>query len=62
MKTSYKEEDVIILLKDITGELQPFPIAEREKQIQQGVPSSEMFTTRIPAQQGLHGTLSTSII
>lgn len=43
MKTSYKEEDVIILLKDITGELQPFPIAEREKQIQQGVPSSEIL-------------------
>lgn len=43
MKTSYKSEDVIVLLKDITGELQPLPLEEREKQIQQGVPSSEML-------------------
>ena len=43
MKTSYREKDVIILLKDITGELQPLPLAEREKQIQQGVPNSEML-------------------
>jgi len=43
MKTSYKPEDVIVLLKDITGELQPLPLAEREKQIQQGVPSSEIL-------------------
>ena len=43
MKTSYKSEDVIVLLKDITGELQPLPLEEREKQIQQGVPSSEIL-------------------
>ncbi len=43
MKTSYKQGDVIVLLKDITGELQPLPLAEREKQMQQGIPSSEML-------------------
>lgn len=43
MKTSYKPEDVIILLKDITGELQPLPLAEREKQMKQGIPSSEIL-------------------
>lgn len=40
MKTSYKPEDVIVLLKDITGELQPLQLAEREKQMKQGIPSS----------------------
>ena len=43
MKTSYKPEDVIVLLKDITGELQPLPLVEREKQMQQGIPSSEIL-------------------
>lgn len=43
MKTSYKPEDVIVLLKDITGELQPLPLIEREKQMQQGTSSSEML-------------------
>lgn len=43
MKTSYKPEDVIVLLKDITGKLQPLPLSEREKQIRQGIPSSEML-------------------
>ena len=43
MKTSYKPEDVIVLLKDITGKFQPLPLSEREKQIRQGIPSSEML-------------------
>lgn len=43
MKTSYKPEDVIVLLKDITGELQPLPLAEREKRRQQGIHYSEML-------------------
>lgn len=43
MKISYKPEDVIVLLKDITGELQPLPLIKREKQMQQGIPSSEML-------------------
>ena len=43
MKTSYKPEDVIVLLKDITGELQPLPLKEREKRRQQGIHYSEML-------------------
>lgn len=31
MKSSYKERDVTILLKDITGIIEPTPTEEREK-------------------------------
>lgn len=43
MKTSYKENDVIFLLKDITGMAAPVSTAEREKYIQQGGHYSEML-------------------
>lgn len=43
MKTSYKERDVIVLLKDITGKLQALSLSEREKRRQQGVHYSEML-------------------
>ena len=43
MKTSYKERDVIVLLKDITGKLQALSLAEREKRRQQGIHYSEML-------------------
>lgn len=43
MRSSYKAEDVTLLLKDITGMLQPLPTEERERQIQGGRHYSEML-------------------
>ena len=43
MFSTYKSEDVTILLKDISGLVQPLPTAEREALIQQGVHYSEML-------------------
>ena len=30
MRSSYREEDVVLLLKDITGLVEPMPAAQRE--------------------------------
>ena len=43
MKSSYKEKDVVILLKDISGMVEPTPTEEREKKIQKGTHYSEML-------------------
>ncbi len=43
MFSTYREEDVTILLKDITGRLAPLPTEEREKLIQSGKHYSEML-------------------
>ena len=43
MKSSYAKEDVIILLKDITGMVEPLPAEVREKNIQNGTHYSEML-------------------
>lgn len=43
MRTSYKKEDVILLLKDITGLVEPLPTKEREKLIQSGRHYCEML-------------------
>ena len=43
MRSSYLEKDVIFLLKDITGLVQPQPTEEREKLIQSGRHYSEML-------------------
>lgn len=43
MKSSYLEQDVILLLKDITGLVKPQPTEEREKLIQAGKHYSEML-------------------
>ncbi len=43
MRTSYSREDVILLLKDITGMVAPQPAEEREKLIQSGKHYSEML-------------------
>lgn len=43
MKCSYKEDDVIFLLKDVTGMVTPLPSKEREKLIQSGMHYSEML-------------------
>lgn len=43
MRSSYLEEDVVFLLKDITGRVQPQSTEEREKLIQSGRHYSEML-------------------
>lgn len=43
MRSSYSEDDVILLLKDITGFVDPQPTEEREKLIQSGRHYSEML-------------------
>lgn len=43
MKSSYSEQDVVLLLKDITGAVEPQPTKEREKLIQAGRHYSEML-------------------
>ena len=43
VKTSYSEDDVVILLKDLTDKMQPLSTSEREKLIQSGVHYSEML-------------------
>ena len=40
---TYKEKDVTILLKDISGMVQPMSTEDREKAIQEGTPYSEML-------------------
>lgn len=43
MRSTYRSEDVTILLKDITGLVEPLPTKEREKHIQSGVHYCEML-------------------
>lgn len=43
VKTSYKSEDVEVLLKDLSGQMTPIATEEREKLIQSGVHYSEML-------------------
>lgn len=43
MRSSYHKEDVILLLKDITGLVEPLPAQEREKRIQAGIHYCEML-------------------
>lgn len=43
MRSSYKEDDVTLLLKDITGMIAPQPTEERERQIQSGRHYCEML-------------------
>lgn len=43
MRSSYKKEDVTLLLKDITGLVEPLPTEVRETYIQQGVHYCEML-------------------
>lgn len=43
MKSSYPKEDVCLLLKDITGLVEPLPASVREKKIQSGTHYCEML-------------------
>ncbi|KIR03946.1 putative ATP/GTP-binding protein [Lachnospiraceae bacterium TWA4] len=52
MRTSYHNEDVIFLLKDITGLIIPKGTKEREKLIQSGKHYSEMLPIEyVPTQK-----------
>lgn len=52
MRSSYSEEDVIFLLKDITGLVEPQPTEEREKLIQSGKHYCEMLPIEyVPTQK-----------
>lgn len=43
MRSTYQTEDVTVLLKDITGLVEPLPTDQREKRIQSGVHYCEML-------------------
>ncbi len=43
MRSSYKKEDVVLLLKDITGLVKPQPASERERLIQSGKHTVKCF-------------------
>ncbi|MDE5825178.1 MAG: hypothetical protein K2H91_10930, partial [Lachnospiraceae bacterium] len=52
MRSSYREEDVTLLLKDITGLVKPQPTEERERLIQSGKHYSEMLPIEyVPTQK-----------
>lgn len=52
MRSSYKDEDVTLLLKDITGLVKPQPTHERERLIQAGKHYSEMLPIEyVPTQK-----------
>jgi len=52
LRSSYREEDVILLLKDITGMVEPLPTQERERLIQSGRHYSEMLPVEyVPTKQ-----------
>ncbi len=55
MRSSYKKEDVTLLLKDITGMVEPQPTEEREKLIQSGKHYCEMLPVEyVPTEKYMH--------
>lgn len=59
MRSSYSEEDVILLLKDITGMVEPQPAKVREKLIQSGKHYSEMLPVEyVPTDQSVYAGIS----
>ena len=62
MRSSYSDEDVILLLKDITGMVQPQPTEEREKLIQAGKHYSEMLPVEyVPTEKYMQDRKSTRL-
>ena len=51
MRSSYKKEDVCLLLKDITGMVKPQPTRERERLIQSGKHYCEMLPVEYTPSQ-----------
>lgn len=55
MKSTFRQSDVVLLLKDITGRVEPLPAGTREKQIQSGVHYCEMLPLEYqPSQKYLN--------
>ena len=55
MNSSFKPEDVTLLLKDISGAIDPLPTIEREKKIQNGTHYSEMLPLEYrPSEEYVH--------
>lgn len=52
LRSSFKERDVTLLLKDITGQVEPQPTKERERLIQSGVHYCEMLPIEYVPTQG----------
>jgi len=52
MKSSYRNDDVTVLLKDITGLVKPLPAKEREPLIQSGVHYCEMLPLEYEPSEG----------
>ena len=61
MRSSYSDEDVILLLKDITGMVQPQPTEEREKLIQAGKHYSEMLPVEYVPTEKLYAGVPGSV-
>ena len=56
LRSSYNEKDVILLLKDITGMVEPQSTEEREKLIQSGKHYSEMLPIEyVPTEKYIEG-------
>lgn len=54
MQTSYQPKDVVLLLKDLTGQIKPMEAEEREKRIQSGTHYSDMLPAEhAPSEQYL---------
>ena len=54
MFSSFQKDDVTVLLKDITGMVEPLGTKEREKNIQNGIHYSEMLPIEyVPSEQYL---------
>ena len=51
MKSTYKEKDVILLLKDITGQVEPLENDLRERLIQSGISYCEMLPREYPPSE-----------
>ncbi|MDE7312552.1 MAG: cysteine protease StiP family protein [Eubacterium sp.] len=55
MRSSYKQDDVVLLLKDITGAVKPQATAERERLIQSGRHYCEMLPIEyVPTEAYMH--------
>ena len=59
MRTSYRKDDVILLLKDVTGLVEPQPTEERERLIQAGRHYCEMLPLEYtPPNRRISATVS----
>ena len=61
MRSTYSKDDVEILLKDITGMVEPLPAEIRERHIQKGVHYCEMLPLEYtPSEKYMYATSCTN--